>query len=310
MKIPARVEDFETLNGLEDPLYLAIGIFDGVHRGHKAVVAAAVDAAREANGVSAVLTFDPHPSQLFRPESATRLILPIETKVGLLREAGIQVVIGKRFDAKFAAIPAAEFIAHLKQALPRLAGIFVGSNFRFGQRRTGDVDLLKATGRKAGISVISMDRLEHDGETISSTRIRNALETGGIETANALLGYNYGFIGTVISGAGKGREFGFPTLNLPWAPECAPRYGVYLVRARPLGAKLWQPGIANYGVKPTVAADAKPALEIHLLDTTDLDAGSLLEVEWLRFRRGEGKFENIAALKAQIALDLKWAKEL
>jgi riboflavin kinase/FMN adenylyltransferase len=152
-------------------------------------------------------------------------------------------------------------------------------------------------------------RLRHEGEAISSTRIRNALNGGGIDLVNTLLGYNYGFTGTVVGGAQKGREFGFPTLNLPWAPECLPRFGVYRVRLRAADSLEWSEGLANYGVKPTVSDDAEPALEVHILEETSLDAGSEVVVEWLDFRRGEKKFESEGALRAQIAKDVAWAHE-
>ena len=163
--------------------------------------------------------------------------------------------------------------------MPRLKGISVASNFRFGRQRVGDATLLKQTGETAGLSVTVVVRLQHEGEAISSTRIREALEGGAIESVNALLGYRYGFTGRVVAGAKKGREFVFPTLNLPWAPECLPRFGVYRVRLRAAGASQWENGIANYGVKPTVSETADPALEVHVLDGTELDADASVEVE-------------------------------
>lgn len=309
MNFPASVSGFEALEGLKAPLYLAIGVFDGIHRGHKAVVGSAILAAKEAGGVSGVLTFDPHPSRLFRGTEGTRLILPISEKIRLLHNEGVAVVIGKQFDAAFAAIEAAEFAAFLKEALPSLKGISVGSNFRFGRQRAGDAELLKATGKAAGLRVTVVERLRHEGEAISSTRIRAALEEGAIESVNALLGYSYGFSGEVVGGEKKGRELGFPTLNLPWAPECLPRFGVYRVRLRPRVGGAWADGIANYGVKPTVSSDAKPALEVHLLEATELVAGAAVEVEWLGYLRSEQKFENEEVLRAQIAKDVAWARE-
>jgi riboflavin kinase/FMN adenylyltransferase len=309
MNFPASVSSFEALQDLESPLYLAIGVFDGMHRGHEAVVGAAVSAAKEAQGVSGVLTFNPHPSCLFKGAEGTRLILPIVEKTRSLHEAGVQVVIGKKFDAAFAAIEANDFASFLKAALPSLKGISVGSNFRFGRQRVGDAKLLKATGEALGLKVTVVERLRHEGEAISSTRIRKALEDGAIESVNALLGYHYGFSGTVVAGARKGREFGFPTLNLRWAPECLPRFGVYQVRLRAAGASQWKDGIANYGVKPTVAVEAEPELEVHLLEGTDLDAGAAVVVEWLGFLRDEMKFENEEVLRAQIAKDVRWARE-
>ncbi|MFP4203219.1 MAG: riboflavin biosynthesis protein RibF [Opitutales bacterium] len=309
---PASVERFDQLSEIQGELHLAIGVFDGVHLGHKAVIEMALFGARRSNGVSAVLTFDPHPSRLFHPDDPTRLIMDIETKTRVLHETGVDLVVRKQFDHDFAAIPAESFLAYLKNELPRLAAIYVGENFRFGKKRAGDVKTLIRSGRELGISVFSVDRIRHNGEPISSTRIREALQEGAINTANDLLGYNYRACGTVVEGARLGRTIGFPTLNIPWVPECAPRFGVYYVLFRPEGAEKWQPGVANYGVKPTVkeqGADA-PLLEVHALESTNAGSGDWVDVQLLRFLRGEQQFDSLEALKAQITKDREVARKL
>lgn len=310
MKFPASVDNFEALSELKGELHLAIGVFDGVHLGHKAVIESAVFSARRSGGICGVLTFDPHPSRLFRPEDPTRLIMPIETKTAMLHEVGVDCVIRKHFDHAFASIPADQFLAQLKQALPTLKSIYVGENFRFGQKRTGDVATLIASGRELRIGVISAERIKHNGEPISSTRIRAELEAGEIVSVNDLLGYNYTATGEIVSGAKLGRQIGFPTLNLPWQPECLPRFGVYYVLFRQGGSNKWQPGVANYGVKPTVAdREQAPQLEVHGLDASLLTAGDSIEVEWLQFIRPEQKFASVEALKAQITRDCATARE-
>jgi riboflavin kinase/FMN adenylyltransferase len=309
MNVPSSVENFEALAGLKRELHLAIGVFDGVHLGHKAVVESAVFSARRSQGVAAVLTFDPHPSQLFRPDNPTRLIMPIEGKIAMLHAIGVDCVICKHFDQAFAGIPADEFLGYLQAQLPALKSIYVGENFEFGQKRAGNVATLVATGRELGVEVFSAQRIKHNGEPISSTRIREELQAGHITEANDLLGYNYVSTGRVVPGAKLGRKIGFPTLNLPWEPECPPRFGVYLVQFRPAGAEVWQAGVANYGVKPTVATVGQtPALEIHGLEPTQLDAGDDIEVEWLDFIRPEQKFTSVDELKAQIAQDTEAAR--
>ncbi|MEO0508937.1 MAG: riboflavin biosynthesis protein RibF [Verrucomicrobiota bacterium] len=311
MNIPASVDSFGALAGLKAELHLAMGVFDGVHLGHKAVVESAVLSAQRSNGVSGVLTFDPHPSRLFRPEDATRLIMPIQVKVKMLHSIGVHCVIRKHFDREFAAIPADEFLAHLKDQLPTLKSIYIGENFRFGQRRAGDVSTLIQTGRELGVGVFSADRIKHNGEPISSTRIRIELEAGRIAEANALLGYNYTSSGAIVEGAKLGRQIGFPTMNLPWQPECLPCFGVYFVHFRKTGESKWAPAVANYGVKPTVAETPQlPAIEVHALDPVDYVAGDLLEVEWLRFIRSEQKFDSVDALKAQISKDCETARSM
>jgi riboflavin kinase/FMN adenylyltransferase len=310
VKLPASVDDFAALEALERPLHLAIGVFDGVHLGHKAVIESAVFSAQRCGGLSAVLTFDPHPSRLFRPESPTQLILPIETKASLLQAIGVDVMIRKRFDRSYAAIPAGDFLASLKRALPSLVAIYVGSNFRFGQKRAGDVHTLVETGQELGLEVFSVDRIQYNGQPISSTRIREELAQGSIASANALLGYNYATRGSVIAGAKLGRIIGFPTLNVPWEPECQPRFGVYFVRFRSVNEASWQPAVANYGVRPTVSEAQRPLLEVHALETTALTVGATIEVEWLHFIRPEQAFDSIDALRAQIAEDCAKAQTL
>ncbi len=311
MQLPAHVERFEELAGLTGELHLAIGVFDGVHLGHKAVIESAVFSAQRSGGVSGVLTFDPHPSRLFRPNAPTLLMMPIEVRTSMLHAVGVDVVIRKHFDREFAAIPAEDFLASLKAALPSLKSIYIGENFRFGKMRAGNVATMIESGNALGIGVFSVDRIKHNGEPISSTRIRQALESGQIEAVNDLFGYNYFSNGTVVGGAKLGRQIGFPTLNLPWAPECLPCFGVYHVRFRPSVDAPWAYAVANYGVKPTVAeADQSPALEVHALADTTMDQGDSIEVEWLRFIRPEQKFASVDALKVQITKDCETARNL
>lgn len=311
MNLPSNVEKFEALSGLEEKLHLAIGVFDGVHLGHKTVVESAVFWAQRSRGVSAVLTFDPHPSRLFRPDNPTRLIMPIKAKMSKLHCIGVDCVICKRFDHAFAAIPAKNFLAHLKEELPTLKSIYVGENFRFGQKRAGDVATLVATGRELGLEVFSADRIKHNGDPISSTRIRKELQAGHIKEANSLLGYNYFSCGKIVTGARLGRKIGFPTMNLPWEPECSPRFGVYFVQFRQVGERSWAPAVANYGVKPTLEEKAgRPLLEVHALEAVHLGPGDAIEVEWLRFIRPEQKFASMDDLKGQIAKDCETARSI
>ena len=311
MQLPAHVERFEELAGLTGELHLAIGVFDGVHLGHKAVIESAVFSAQRSAGVSGVLTFDPHPSRLFRPDAPTLLMMPIEAKTSMLHAVGVDVVIRKHFDRAFASIPAGDFLGNLKAALPALKSIYVGENFRFGKMRAGSIATLIESGNALGLGVFSVERIKHNGEPISSTRIRQDLVSGQIESVNDLFGYNYCSNGQVVGGAQLGRKIGFPTLNLPWDPECRPCFGVYQVRFRGAADQPWAFAVANYGVKPTVAvAEQLPALEVHALEDTKLDCGDSIEVEWLRFIRPEQKFASVDALKVQIARDCETARGL
>jgi riboflavin kinase/FMN adenylyltransferase len=286
------------------PLHLAIGMFDGVHLGHRAVIEAAVQSARRSGGLAAVLTFFPHPSALFHPENPTRLIMPPAAKARVLFEFGVDAVIEQPFTLEFARITAEEFLPHLRAALPRLSGIYVGENWHFGRARRGDVPFLVAEGRRLGMAVFSAPRVNFDGEPISSTRLRVMLEAGEIAAANTLFGYSYFSEGMVKHGARRGREFGFPTLNLDWEPELVPRFGVYKVRVFGAKSSGALPGVANYGLRPTVDSDAHPRLEAHVLGPCPFGEGDAITVEWLDFLRPEKKFADVAELRAQIARDV------
>lgn len=285
------------------PLHLAIGMFDGVHLGHRAVIEAAVQSARRSGGTAAVLTFSPHPSTLFRPDQPTRLIMDAGMKARMLHRLGVEVMITQPFTPEFAKVAAEEFLPWLKQRAPQLAAVYVGENFRFGQGRKGDIGLLVAEGRKHGLTVFSAPRVNFDGEPISSTRIRSLLEAGDVAGANVLLGYTYFAEGPVVHGKHLGRTIGFPTLNLGWAPDLRPRYGVYVVRVG--GAKTVDtlPGVANYGLRPTVEQAVEPRLEVHVLVDCPYVAGDHVTVKWLRFLRPEQKFGSVDELKDQIARD-------
>ncbi len=285
------------------PLHLAIGIFDGVHLGHRAVVEAALQSARRCGGVAGVLTFHPHPSVLFQPKTPARLIMELPTKIRLLQRLGVDAVITHPFTPEFARIRAEEFLPWLKERLPGLAAIYVGQNWRFGAGRSGAVALLVAEGRRLGISVFSAPPVNFDGEAISSTRIRALLEAGDVTAAGALLGYEYYAEGPVISGRRLGRTLNFPTLNLAWAPDLRPRYGVYVARVAGPKSGAAVPAVANYGLRPTVEQATEPRLEAHVLGACPFNQGDVIKVEWLRFLRPEMKFGGLDELQAQIARD-------
>jgi len=284
------------------PLHLAIGMFDGVHLGHQSVIESAIHSARRSGGLAGVLTFWPHPSVLFRPDNPTRQMLPPAQKRRVLGGLGIDFLIEQNFTRDYAAIPAGEFLPHLRRHLSQLAAIYVGENWRFGKDRAGDIAMLVEEGRKAGVAVYSASSLSHNGAPISSSRIRELLAAGAIAEANALLGYSYFSESTVERGKQLGRTIGFPTLNLPWEPELQPAYGVYAVEVstaqkRPLK------GVANYGLRPTVTQTTRPLLEVHLLENSSLTYGDKLTVSWLHFLRPEAKFGGMEELRLQIAQD-------
>ncbi|MFZ9682940.1 MAG: riboflavin biosynthesis protein RibF [Cephaloticoccus sp.] len=301
------IRQFDGLGAVDlpatQPLHLAVGMFDGLHRGHQAVIQAARDGASREGGTAAVLTFWPHPSVLLRPANATRMIMDPAAKARVLAGLGVTAVITEAFTPEFAGLAAEEFVPRLKRALPGLAAIYVGENWRFGRGRLGDLNLLKAEGQCHRVAVTGVARVRAGDEPISSTRIRGAIEAGDMGSANALLGYAHFATGRVVEGRGLGRKLGFPTLNLDWAPELEPRHGVYVVAVR--GAKTTRaiPGVANYGVRPTVESAGRAQLEVHLLGECPFTTGDKLTVDLLHFLRAEQKFSGVEALRTQIAAD-------
>jgi len=301
------------------PLHLAVGMFDGLHLGHQAVIAKAttcakakaLQAAHADGGIAGVLTFWPHPSHLLRPDAATRMLMRPTDKARVLEKLGVSALITQPFTRDFAALEAEAVLLHFKRALPGLAGIYVGENWRFGRGRRGDLALLKAQGAAHGVEVVGLPRVEFEGEPISSTRIRAAIESGKIEHANAMLGYPYFAQGVVASGRGLGRTIGSPTLNIEWHPELQPRYGVYAVEVSRVGEEGGPlPGIANYGLRPTVGTQLVPQLEVFVLtEECHWDKGDELLVELRHFIRSEQKFSGLEALTTQIAKDTTTARQ-
>lgn len=288
-------------------------MFDGVHLGHQTVIESAVMAARGMGGTAGVLTFSPHPSRVLNPECPTRLLQPPRMKARALFDLGLEVVIWKRFTRKFASLPAEEFLPHLKEHLPGLRSVHVGEGFRFGRGRVGDVPCLIASAKSLGVSVYSTERLRHNGMPISSSRIREALLGGDLGLANRMLGRPYRSEGTARPGSALGRQMGFPTLNFPWFPELPPRFGVYCVRVSRLTAEGrsgpgW-PGVANYGLRPTVGDRLHPVLEVHLLTVMEFEPSERVGVEWHEFLRPEKRFDSLAGLQQAIADDVRKARE-
>ena len=237
------------------------------------------------------------------------MIMPPEVKVDVLAYHNIEYIIQQPFDKAFASIEAENLVAYLKKCLPQLTSLHVGSNWRFGKKRVGDIPLLVTLCKQSGIHVINVERVSYDGEPISSTRIRKHLAAGDFETANALLGEVYFSIGKVVEGKQMGAQLGFPTLNLPWEPELKPPFGVYCVEVEGKvgGSPVKAKGVANYGVRPTVSDSRDAILEVHLLDFCPFSTGQLLKVRWYKHLRPEKKFDDLDALKAQITSDVEAA---
>ncbi len=290
------------------PLHLAIGAFDGVHLGHRAVLHSAREAARADGGLVGVLTYDPHPSKVLRPDSPVPLIFTRAQKDARLTEAGAQMIRHEKFDRAHAAIEAADFPGWLKRTFPHLRSLHVGSNFRYGRGRTGDGETLVAQGAAEGLGVRLVAAVRLGEETVSSSRIRQCLADGDLALANAMLLRPYEAEGTIVGGRRLGRTIGFPTVNVAWEPELKPAYGVYAVEVIFNGEAL--PAVANYGQRPTVeSGPVAPLLEAHVLRGVAPTTGDMVRVRWVRRLRAEQKFADLASLQAQIAEDSAQAKQ-
>ncbi len=298
--------DSNELSELTD-VHIAIGMFDGLHLGHQSVISSAKAAAGE-KGVSGVLTFWPHPSRLFNPVEPTRMILNPEMKRRQMMVQNVDFIVQEPFTKDLASIPADGFLDYLKGKIPGLKSVHAGENWRFGKSRIGDIETLIGLGVRCGVAVEGVSCLGYEGERVSSTRIRSLLKEGEVEKANELLGYAYYSIGTVTQGKRMGRSIGVPTLNMSFEGDLEPTYGVYVVMLSEVNSKKQYPGVANFGVKPTVQDDTHPLLEVHLLGDCPFDYGHRLKVDWKAFIRPERRFDGLAALKEQIEIDIKDAR--
>jgi len=296
------------LTSLPGPLFLAIGVFDGVHLGHQAVISTSAKHAGETGGTAVVVTFDPHPLKVLRPNNAPHLLTATQHKIALIRDLGVAHLLVLHFDRAFAATSPEDFVRQLVENSKPLREICVGHEWSFGRGRTGNLALLKELGQRDGFNVIGVEAVTLNGEVVSSTAIRKAVEEGNLVKGTQMLGREYTILGTVIRGEQLGRKLGFPTANLSAHSEQFPPNGVYIVEAR-LAGSLYR-GVANLGFRPTVAA-GKPErlLELHLFDLDRELYGEEMEVRFLRYLRPEQKFADIEALKTQIASDVRQARE-
>ena len=304
VKILHSISELADIGG---PVVLAAGVFDGFHLGHRAVVERALADARAVAATPGIVTFDPHPATVLRPQSAPPLLTSTRHKIRLLAGAGIAHVLVLNFDAAFAAKPPEQFIAELAAACRPLREICVGEDWAFGKGRAGNISLLATLGKKLGFDAIGLPPVMVEGKSVSSTAVRAAVEGGALATAAHLLGREFSVLGTVIEGRRLGRTLGFPTANVRPESEQLPPNGVYAVRAAIDGKS--HAGVANIGVRPTVSSEgAQLLVEVHLFDFSENLYGRDIEVFFERFVRPEQKFPSIDALRAQIASDVANAR--
>lgn len=306
---------YENLDTTARDAVVAIGNFDGVHQGHRAVIGEAGRLAAEAEKPLGILTFEPHPRSYFRPGDPPFRLTPFRPKMRQLEAQGVDIVYCLTFDAVLAALTAERFVTDILVEGLGVAHLVVGYDFVFGKGRGGNTEFLRQVGPVHGVGVTSVDVVAHgDGAPVSSTLIRDLLRGGHPAEATAALGRPWEVEGHVQPGDKRGRQLGFPTANLDLEGYLLPKYGVYAVRAAIDGGDAahpphWIAGVANLGLRPTIG-DGKVLLEVHLFDFEGDLYGKLVRVQLIDFLRPEQRFDGLDALRAQIDLDSRRAREI
>ena len=287
---------------------LALGNFDGVHRGHAKIIDQVRRRADEAGATPAALTFDPHPSRVVRPGKAPPLLMTTAQKLDALVDAGIKGVAVVRFTRELAGWAPERFVRLVLVEWLRVAEVWVGANFLFGHDRTGNFSLLRSLGTRYGFRAEKIDPVRYRDFVVSSTRVRRLITEGRVDEAGALLGHHYMLAGTVTRGAGRGRGIGFPTANLDTANELLPPNGVYATAVLIDGEI--HAAVTNVGVRPTFGAAGPSVVESHLLDQARELYGAEISVAFITRLRDEVVFADGEALGAQIARDCEDARTL
>jgi len=303
------LNDIAELKTVPGPTHLAIGVFDGVHLGHQAVIGRAIQSAKLTNGSTVVVTFHPHPVRVLRPEKAPRLLTSTQHKIRLIRSLGVDALLILRFTPEFSKTPPEVFIQDLVRGSNQLRQICVGREFTFGANRSGSVRLLEELSPKLGFELGTVTPIVVGDQVVSSTLVRSAIECGALDFAKTLLGREFTILGTVAEGKRLGRRLGFPTANLRAHNEQFPPNGVYAAKAWFEGGEYG--GVVNIGVRPTVEHEAgERLLELHLFDFEQEIYGRDVELAFLRYLRPEQKFPGIEELQAQIGRDTEEARRI
>jgi riboflavin kinase/FMN adenylyltransferase len=286
---------------------LSIGNFDGIHRGHRALLRRVVQVAQREGLAAAAMTFEPHPREFFSPDNAPARIANLRDKIDGLRRAGIERVFVQHFNRNFASLSPEQFIQRTLVQGCQARCLLVGDDFRFGARRAGDVALLRREAAGGAYTVEQIEPVLLGADRVSSSRIRAALEEGDLTQANELLGHPYAISGRVLHGSKLGRQIGFPTLNLRFAHRRPALHGIFAVRVHGIGTRAL-PGVASIGLRPTVDDSGRWLLEVHLFDFSDEVYGRLVQVEFVQKLRDEARFDSIQELAAAIRHDAERAR--
>jgi len=288
------------------PTAIAIGSFDGVHRGHAAILERVGAAARALGAASAVLTFEPLPRELFAPGKAPARLTSLAERLAELARRGVDIAFVERFDARFAALDAAAFARRLRDHYGARR-VLVGEDFRYGAKRAGDVASLAAAGRELGFDVETLAAVADGAERISSTRVREALAAGDFATAARLLGRPYAICGRVVHGAKRGRGLGFPTANVRLGRAKPPVQGIFAVKCHGVATRGLE-GVASLGINPAVQVGGPATLEAFLFDFSGDLYGRRVSIEFVKKLRDEAPFASLEELSAQIRRDCDAAR--
>lgn len=310
MRILTDLESYPRESG--PPLFLALGNFDGVHRGHQALLKNTAESAKKADGAAAVFSFQEHPHRILHPEKKTSLLTSLEHRLFLLEESGMDLCFLPAFTEAFSRIEAEAFVRDILVKHLGVCEVLMGYNARFGHGRKGDAVLMKKLAREFGFRFQEIGKVTVQGEEVSSSRIRELLKKGDLDTAQLCLGRPYSVWGEVVKGEARGRDLGFPTANLKSQTEPLIPEGVYAVRVREIllgqGKKAgpWREGALNYGLRPTFGEGCRsPVLEVFILDFREELYGKTFEAAFLHKIRDEKSFSSPEALKDQIGRDVE-----
>jgi riboflavin kinase/FMN adenylyltransferase len=287
---------------------LALGNFDGLHRGHMKIIDRVRQRAGERGGTSAAMTFEPHPPRVVRPDKAPALLMTREQKIEALSRSGMQGVAVVRFTHDLSLWDPEKFVRIVLVEWMRVSEVWVGANFLFGHERAGTFSVLRSLGARYGFRAEKIDPVRYKDFVVSSTRVRRLVAEGRVDEAGALLGHHYFLDGSVVRGAGRGRELGVPTANVATENELAPPTGVYATFVTVDGVV--HPAVTNIGMRPTFGDVDKPVIETHLLDVERDLYGSTIRLSFVQRLRDERAFPDVDALRAQIDADCRSARRL
>ena len=304
MQIFRKLEDIPADFG---PTVLSVGNFDGVHRGHQHVLSRMTERARELNAKSLVLTFDPHPIRILRPDQAPPLLTPLPQKLRRLEETGLDAVLVLPFSRDLSMMPPYQFAEEIISSGLHAVEVHEGFNFHFGHKKEGTVDLLKEYGRRLGFQVVIYQAMQCRGHILSSSDVRRLVQSGEITRARHLLGRPFSIVSNPGRGRGYGHKYTVPTINLTRYDELIPKNGVYITQIT-VNAETFD-AVTNVGVRPTFGPDSF-AIETHILNfhPIDLEPETQVELTFLKRLRDEIKFSGPEALKEQIGKDIRTAQ--